>query len=136
MKDINVLVVDDDFAMQKLLKAWLSQRNCNVDTFTRAKDALRVLRSRDDIQLVITDIFMPEMDGIEFISTLKREKRDIPVIAMSCGGSMNYTNVTDVAVKLGADAALLKPFAFGQLEAICDSIELSILDQTRKIDEL
>lgn len=131
MRDMNVLIVDDDFAMQKLLKIWFTERNCEVDTFTRAKDALRVLKSRDDVQLVITDIFMPEMDGIEFITKIKKEKKDLPVIAMSCGGDMNYRNVTDVAVKLGADAAILKPLAFDQLEAICDSIELDVLDQQR-----
>lgn len=115
MKGLNVVVVDDDLAMQKLLAAFLEMRGCNIETFTRGVEAVRYIEEKSNIDLVITDIFMPEMDGIELVTTVKRINSMIRIIAISSGGELNYKNVTDIAVKLGADAKLNKPFMLDEL---------------------
>lgn len=110
MRNRSVVVIDDDFAMQKLIKIWLDDLDCEVRTFSRGKEAMHYITEHNNVDLVITDIFMPEMDGIEVVSTLRRFNNDIRIIAMSSGGEIEYNNVTNIAVKLGADAALNKPF--------------------------
>ena len=65
--------------------------------------------------LVITDIIMPEMEGIEIITTMKREQPNIRILAMSGGGRARVMDFLAVAGKAGADATLEKPFRKSEL---------------------
>jgi CheY-like chemotaxis protein len=64
--------------------------------------------------VVITDIFMPEMDGIETIDRIRAEYPDTRIIAMACGGERKQ-DYLKVARQIGADATLAKPFATAEL---------------------
>ena len=73
------------------------------------RDGVELLRSyKPDI--IITDIFMPEQDGIELIIQARRERPDTKIIAMSGRGRVGNTSFLDIADYLGADATIAKPF--------------------------
>jgi YesN/AraC family two-component response regulator len=83
-------------------------------TAVNGKDALRQLRKHPAC-LVITDILMPEMDGIELIRRLWVERPGLPVVAIS--GAKDWENYLRVARELGAAATLVKPISAEELQA-------------------
>jgi NADH-quinone oxidoreductase E subunit len=78
----NILVVDDEPIVLKSCERTLSPEGFNVITVERAKEALEILK-RDTIDLVITDLKMPEMDGVEFIRHIRDIKPDIGVVVIT-----------------------------------------------------
>jgi len=87
MKKINILAVDDDFINLKLLKTMLL-KNSFVNEAIEAKngvEAIEILRNRNDIDLILLDILMPVMNGIEMLKIIKSDDalKDIPVIILS-----------------------------------------------------
>jgi CheY-like chemotaxis protein len=71
-------------------------------------DALR-------FDVVVTDIFMPEEDGIELIQNLRRQRSDLPIVAFSGGGSHHDLSALQVAAAFGAGVVLQKPFSGDEL---------------------
>lgn len=65
---------------------------------------------REPVDLVLTDLIMPERDGLELIQVLKRYRPELPIIAMSGGGRAKAFELSELARDLGADASLRKPF--------------------------
>ena len=100
-----VLVVDDDVAIREMCTRILEEEGYSVETACNGDEARRAFESRP-ASLVICDIFMPDRDGFETISGLRREYRGLKIIAMSGGSS----TMLDLAKGLGADALLPKPF--------------------------
>jgi DNA-binding response OmpR family regulator len=73
---------------------------------------------RDDpADLIITDLFMPDTDGLEIIYQFRHEFPDVKIIAVSGGGSRGLVELLAVAKKMGAQRALMKPFAWEELLA-------------------
>jgi DNA-binding NtrC family response regulator len=101
-----VLVVEDDPDMLELLKRMIVRLGFEAMTAVNGKDALRELRSHP-ISLVITDLLMPEMDGIELIRCVCVERPGLPVIAMS--SASDWETYLRAARHLGAAATLVKP---------------------------
>jgi CheY-like chemotaxis protein len=111
------LVVDDDARIRGLLRETLEERGYSVIEAADGREALAYAAARQ-IRLVITDLAMPEKDGLETIQTLRRNYPDIKVIATSgfLGGS--YLRV---AAQLGAHGMLPKPFQHDDvLQAVGD----------------
>ncbi len=84
---LNILVVDDDMINRMLLKALL-KKNMNVNTIIEAEngaDALEKMESRDDINLILLDIIMPILNGIEFLKVFRSDMGNshIPVIVLT-----------------------------------------------------
>lgn len=104
-----ILIIDDDTAVLSALRRVLVGAGYEV---VEASDAGRALVrfAGHPADLVITDIFMPGMDGIEFIMRVKEAFPAARVIAMSGGGFMHQDNVLGAAAMLGAEAVLPKPF--------------------------
>jgi DNA-binding NtrC family response regulator len=109
-----VLVVEDDAGMLELLKRMVERLGFAAMTAVNGKDALRQLRKHPAC-LVITDILMPEMDGIELIRRLWVERPGLPVVAIS--GAKDWENYLRVARELGAAATLVKPISAEELQA-------------------
>src|SRR5258706_974121 len=84
-----------------------------VEAALNGREALEV-QQRRAVDVVITDIFMPEMDGIETIDRIRAEYPDTRIIAMSCGAD-DKQDYLKVARQIGADATLAKPFATADL---------------------
>ena len=101
-----VLVIDDiDFTRQTISKI-LSRKGFEVYEAANGKDGLRSF-SQNEPDLVLTDILMPEMEGLETIKILKTINPDVPIIAIT--GSTN-SPFLQIALKFGAATGLFKPF--------------------------
>ena len=104
-----VLVVDDDLMVVQAVAFLLEDRGFQVMTATDGAQGLRLYRThRPD--LVLTDIIMPEKEGIALTRELRSEFPDAKIIAMSGGGRIGNSDYIKIARALGADAGLYKPF--------------------------
>ena len=109
----NLLIVDDDEGIGNVVTDLLSKLGFNVESVSSGKDALQELRD-GGYTLLITDMNMPELDGIELIKIVKKENPDMNIIAMT-GYDKDYTYM-DV-IHAGANDFIAKPFKHGELEA-------------------
>lgn len=116
---MNILVVDDDVSVNKMLSSILADEGHNVHSAINGVEAVRFLKNNDSLQLVISDIIMPEMEGIETIREVKKLNPEIKIIAISGGGKIGAENYLKLANTIGADISLKKPFSrLELLEAI------------------
>lgn len=117
-----ILVVDDDRDVRDVLQRLLERAHYEVETAEDGKQALRMFQTRT-YDVVITDILMPEKEGIETIIELLRLCPDLKIIAISGGGRGDAVHYLQVAEAFGADRALSKPFE-------CDDILQAIRELT------
>ena len=108
MNESAVLVIDDERPVRTLIRHILMREGFTVLEAENGKEALRAFASAMP-RLVITDIFMPEADGIETIRRIRGSNPDVKVLAMSGGGRYRI-DLLDGIELLGADGALTKPF--------------------------
>ena len=104
-----ILVVDDQSSLRSALGKMLTITGYEVILAADGVEAARLWHEREP-DLVIVDLFMPEKDGIETIVELRAHSPDIPIIAMSGGGSGNRVDALQDAMLLGAVATIEKPF--------------------------
>ncbi len=111
-----VLVVDDNPDIQGFIQNLLEVAGYEVSVASNGDEALGILRERGGSDVVVTDIFMPERDGLEIIQALHQQFPGTGVVAISAGrglpGATDYLAVAKVA---GAHCTLRKPFSAGAL---------------------
>jgi DNA-binding response OmpR family regulator len=112
-----ILIIDDDAVMRKMLRLSLEAEKFNVITAANGREGIALFRDREPA-LVITDILMPEQDGIETIRQIRHERFDAKIIAISGGGRIGRSDLLSIAKKLGADETLAKPFERKDLLAL------------------
>jgi two-component system chemotaxis response regulator CheY len=113
--DSDVLVVDDSAAIRKILQRVLRQTGMAINAIHEAGDgreALDLLRSRR-VDLVLTDINMPRMDGLELLAAIKASWAAVPVVMITTEGG--ESKVAE-AVRLGAAGYVRKPFTADQIK--------------------
>jgi CheY-like chemotaxis protein len=110
MTNVNkrILIIDDDPVSREVLLEALEQEPYTLADATDGKAGLR-LHIKNPFDLVITDIIMPEMEGLETIRKLKRISPAVKIIAISGGGHLDAEGYLQMAQKLGADRSLDKP---------------------------
>ena len=108
---IAVLAVDDDPNMHRLIQLYLKQENFLVTTVSSGRMALHKL-DLDEYDLVISDIQMPQMDGITLVREIRNRKNTVPVIILSAFGTHSQAKE---ALDAGANSVLEKPFEQEQL---------------------
>lgn len=116
-----ILVVDDDEAMRLVLRQSLTREGHVVTLARNGVDAQRVLDGAE-VDLVITDLVMPEVEGLQLIRSLRREPVPPKVIAISGGGRGSANSYLELAEVLGAAATLAKPFASQALNDTIDRV--------------
>ena len=119
----NVLIVDDSGAMRKVIKKTIKISGFDVDNFYEAgsgKEALEVLKD-NWIDVVLTDINMPEMDGITFLKLLKEDEtsQGLPVIVIS---TEKREQRVQEAISLGASGYVKKPFRPEEIKNILTGV--------------
>jgi DNA-binding response OmpR family regulator len=104
-----ILVIDDDEIMNDMLVQLLTDAGYDVDS---ARDGLQGMKRIDARQydLIITDIVMPEKEGIETIMEIRKRHKTVPIIAISGGGKLGPQQYLHMAQQFGADYAFPKPF--------------------------
>ena len=111
-----VLVVDDDLQVLEVVGEMLILEGFDVEVARNGREALEQFR-RQPFDLVITDLIMPDKEGLETITELRASDRHVPIIAMSGGGRIGPTDYLETALQIGANATLAKPFARSELIA-------------------
>ena len=123
-----ILVIEDDSQLREMLRQTLEREGYTVVDIPNGREALD-LHQQHEMDLVITDIFMPEKDGVETIMELKRVSPDLKIIAVS-GGSryVRDENALKAAKEFGAEHVIFKPFEQKEI--------LSAVEQLLKIKKL
>ena len=106
---MRVLIVDDDEQIRVLLQQMMEWAGFDVLVAENGKIAMQ-MQSRQPADLVITDLIMPEQEGLETISRLKKDYAGIKIIAISGGGRIGPEAYLPAALELGADLVFSKPF--------------------------
>lgn len=111
-----ILIIDDSDAMRAQLELVLTGPDYTLVCAANGVEAIQTARSAGPFDLVITDMFMPEMDGIETIEHLQTLQPGIRIIAISGGGmGLSGTAMLEIADGLGARKTLPKPFEPAEL---------------------
>lgn len=111
-----VYIVDDDADIRRALRRLLRLEGHEVQTFVSGSSALMAIRD-DPPDAVISDIYMPDGDGIELLIHLSDLDSRVPIIAVSGGGFLPSDFVLEDAHRLGAVATLEKPMSLDSVRA-------------------
>lgn len=115
---LRVLIVEDDADQRAMMRIWLQRHGFQVEEASNGNDGLHRQREVPS-EVVVTDLFMPEKDGIETIDELRREYPDVKIVAIS-GRYGKHADFLSVAREAGAHITLKKPF---DLDALLQAIE-------------
>ena len=110
-----ILIIEDDAHMRMAIQHSLTGAGHAVILAMNGRDGMNALR-QNTVDLVVTDLFMPEQDGLEMIAALRKQYPKLPVIAIS-GGNLVSEAMLAVAKELGAQQVLQKPFGLDGLLA-------------------
>ena len=119
---MNVLVIEDDASFRHLLEPAIKSLGHEVTVARNGREGMEKFEE-DQFDIVLTDIFMPEKEGLETISALRRRRPDIRIVAMSGGLADRKLDVLELARRLGAHAVLEKPFNKEQLNEAIESVK-------------
>lgn len=103
-----VLVIDDEPQIRSMLRMMLERAGYEVEEAPDGIEGIRIYRNKP-VDLIISDLIMPNKDGIGMIIELKKEFPDVKIIAMSGGGLNKPEGYLEGAKKLGAQRTLTKP---------------------------
>lgn len=112
-----ILLVEDDGALRDALARLLSGNGYHLKSACDGKDAESSIR-QELPDLILTDLIMPNRDGLEFLGFLREHAPSVPVIAMSGRGRISPANYLELAQRMGAVRTLEKPFPTTQLLAV------------------
>jgi DNA-binding NtrC family response regulator len=110
----SILIVEDEAKMRRLLELNLGEEGYGVHAASDAEAGLNLMR-QEKVDLVLTDLKLPGMDGLEFLQMLKRTNATIPVVVMTAYGTVE-TAVE--AMKAGAADYVLKPFSLEEIQLV------------------
>ncbi|MBZ5579554.1 MAG: sigma-54 dependent transcriptional regulator [Acidobacteriia bacterium] len=126
-----VLVVEDEEKLRRVLELQLASAGFEVDKAATAEDGIKVV---DRADLVLTDLRLPNMDGLQLLALIRRQNAQVPVVVMTAYGSIE-TAVE--SMKAGATDFLLKPFSLDHLmQVVHKALEVRALrDENRQLKE-
>ena len=113
-----ILVIDDDNAVRSTICENLIDLGYEVTDTPNGEEALQRIRSDYIPDVVITDIVMPQKEGLEIIMEIKRDFPDVKLIAVSGGGGRRTADFLHLAKMLGADGTVPKPLDIDYLHSI------------------
>ncbi|MEK7396991.1 MAG: response regulator, partial [Candidatus Poribacteria bacterium] len=121
-----IAVVDDDQEMRSLLQEFFTNQGYAVTVFPFASDAIKALcyngtnnsdKSDGDIDVVISDIKMPQIDGMDLLSHIKKVRPELPIILITAFGSIE---TAIEAMRLGAFHYIVKPFKLAEISVVVE----------------
>jgi CheY-like chemotaxis protein len=122
-----ILIVDDDEDIRNLMVLYLKDQGVDCVCVDCAIKGLEVLRDEESFDLIISDVIMPEMNGVEFIQHLAGFYPETKIIICSSGGPSKSNNqsasfLMELALERGASKALKKPFSKSDLLGVVSSL--------------
>lgn len=110
-----IWIVDDDDEMNNAIGLMLKMLECEVTTFKSARSAAQKLLTGKTPDLLILDINMPEVSGLDLLEFLRRRKewKELPIVMLSSDAA---ENIVDQTLQMGADSYLVKPVTIEELE--------------------
>jgi len=118
-----ILIIDDEAPIRLMLKKMLEREGLDIIVASNGKEGMQLFEEKT-VDLVITDIIMPEKEGIEIILELKKKNSDIPIIAISGGGKNSPDTYLNMAKSFGAYSVFEKPVAKEKLiNAVKEALE-------------
>jgi YesN/AraC family two-component response regulator len=118
----HIMIVDDEDLLRQTLRHILEAAGHEVLDASNGNECLKALETQA-VDVVITDIVMPEKEGIELIADIRRSYPDLKILAISAGAWGGKFDYLETATKLGAHAALAKPFTADQIrQAVADCL--------------
>ncbi|WP_238918091.1 response regulator [Clostridium sp. YIM B02555] len=118
----NILVVDDMTSIRKFIRGTLEDYNYNVFEASNGEEGIKVFEKYGDIDLIITDIYMPIKSGLELVVDLREKYKDLKTIVLSDGGKNNFSNELGVVEALGATYFIKKDFIKDKLIGLVKDI--------------
>ena len=112
-----IILVDDDESVRVIMRMALVRMGHVVREVENGREAMKLCGEQVP-DLMMTDIIMPEQEGIETIGAVRKKYPAVRVIAMSGGGRVSAIDYLQTALTMGADAILAKPFSSDELEAM------------------
>jgi two-component system chemotaxis response regulator CheY len=111
----NVLIVDDSSTMRKIVTRSLRQAGFAVDEIFEAGDGIEGLNAlgANKVDLILSDINMPNMDGLEFVKAVRAKGSKVPIVMITTEGGEDVINE---AISSGASGSIRKPFTPEQLQ--------------------
>lgn len=116
-----VLLIDDEKSILEVMGSSLSKAGYTVLSAGNGDKGLELLRS-ESVDAVVTDIIMPEKEGIETIIEIRAMAKDLPILAISGGGRTRQMHFLEMSRNFGADRVLQKPFKPSDLIAELDDL--------------
>ena len=116
-----ILIIDDEPGMRSFLHRILERLGHHVVMAEDGRTGLEAV-SRSPFDLIVTDLLMPGMEGIEFLFQLRQKANRVPVIAMSGGGRMGPDHYAKMPRLAGAARFLSKPFTVEELREVVDRL--------------
>lgn len=116
-----ILIIEDDIQMRQLLTQMLQRAGYEVVEASNGREGIKLYRD-DPTDLIITDIIMPEKEGIETIIELKGGFPDVRIIAISGGGRIDSKDYLEMAEGWGVECTFSKPFDRKELLAAIDQM--------------
>jgi CheY-like chemotaxis protein len=117
-----ILLVDDDDSLRTMLVMALGPMGYEVIEARDGMEAIRLLKKGAMPDLVLTDIVMPEKEGLETVLEIKRDYPALKIVAMSGTNAIEGLDVLDVARKFGAARCLSKPFSIDELAVVLHEV--------------
>jgi two-component system, chemotaxis family, chemotaxis protein CheY len=114
-----ILIVDDSSTMRESLNLILSSSGHKVDTGIHGLDGLEKFKNSRDYALIITDINMPEMNGLDFIANVRKISIDVPIIVLT---TETEKEKIDIAKSYKASAWIVKPFKPADLLTVVSKV--------------
>ncbi|MBN2013239.1 response regulator [candidate division KSB1 bacterium] len=107
---MRMLVIEDDVDVREMITKILKDEGYDVAEANNGVEGIKYLKDASEIDCIVTDLIMPEKEGIETIIDVKRDYPNIKILAISGGGKGNAQNYLHIAKAMGADLTLSKPF--------------------------
>ena len=107
---MKILLIDDEPSVLSMVEKMLRFDGHEVVPANDGEEGMRLLAEEADIELVITDLIMPNKEGIETIMEIRQVQPNVKILAMSGGGRGGANTYLSAAKSIGADATLSKPF--------------------------
>ena len=130
MSDLNILVVDDESRMRKLIKDFLVQKNYNILEAEDGEKAIKVYNeNKDKINLILLDVMMPKLDGWSVLRQIRQENKKLPIVMLTARAEEQDELF---GFELGVDEYITKPFSPKILVARVEAILKRTIPETKE----